>query len=76
LLGYYFDEWVDKPILGFLSIFSTEEKETIQFDYNSFRADNIYAQLFNFSIEGMFRYSSILGYLFLFFQEDKFSFSL
>jgi hypothetical protein len=23
LLGYYSDEWVDEPILGFLSIFST-----------------------------------------------------
>jgi hypothetical protein len=28
LLGYYSDEWVDKPVLGFLSIFSTEEKAT------------------------------------------------
>ena len=28
-LGYFSDEWVDEPILGFLSIFSTEEKATI-----------------------------------------------
>jgi hypothetical protein len=28
LLGYYSDEWVDEPILGYLSIFSTEEKAT------------------------------------------------
>jgi len=26
LLGYYSEEWVDEPILGFLSIFSIEEK--------------------------------------------------
>jgi hypothetical protein len=26
LLGYYSDQWVDEPILGFLSIFSTDEK--------------------------------------------------
>jgi hypothetical protein len=25
LLGYYSDEWVDEPILGFLSTFSTKE---------------------------------------------------
>jgi hypothetical protein len=28
LLGYFLDAWVDEPILGFLSIFSTEEKST------------------------------------------------
>jgi hypothetical protein len=76
LLGYYSDEWVDEPILGFLSIFSTEEKATTQFNYNQFLADNIHEQLFKFSTEGMFRYSSILAYMFIFFQADKFSFSL
>jgi hypothetical protein len=34
LLGYFLDEWFDEPILGFLSIFSTEEKATVQFDFN------------------------------------------
>jgi hypothetical protein len=28
LLGYFLDQWVDEPILGFLSIFSTNEKPT------------------------------------------------
>jgi hypothetical protein len=32
LLGYFSDEWVDEPILGFLSIFSAEEHATTQFD--------------------------------------------
>jgi hypothetical protein len=71
LLGYFSDEWVDEPILGFLSIFSTEEKATVQFDFSQFLADNIHEQLFKFSTEGMFRYSSVLVYLFLFFQADK-----
>jgi hypothetical protein len=30
----------------------------------------------NFSMEGMFRYSLVLAYLFVFFQEDKFGFSM
>jgi hypothetical protein len=76
LLGYYSDEWVDEPILGYLSIFSTEERATMQFDYNSFLAENIHEQLFKFPTEGMFRYSSILAYLFVFFQTDKFMFSM
>jgi hypothetical protein len=76
LLGYYSDQWVDEPILGFLSIFSTDEKPTTQFDFNTFLVDNIHEQFMNFGTEGMFIYSSILAYLFIFFQTDKFGFSM
>jgi hypothetical protein len=65
---------VDEPILGFLSIFSAEEKATIQFEYNIFLAENIHDQLSKFTTEGMFRYSSILAYMFTLFKEERFSF--
>jgi hypothetical protein len=39
-------------------------------------AENIHEQLFKFPTEGMFWYSSILAYLFVFFQTDKFLFSM
>jgi hypothetical protein len=74
LLGYFSDQWVDEPILGFLSIFSADERPTTQFDYSTFLADNIHEQFSNFTTEGMFWYSSILDYMFTFFQADKFSF--
>jgi hypothetical protein len=67
---------VDEPILGFLSIFSTDERPTTQFDYSNFLANNIHEQFSNFATKGMFRYSSILDYMFTFFQADKFSFSM
>jgi hypothetical protein len=67
---------VDEPILGFLSIFSTEERPTTQFDYNTFLVSIIHEHLSNFAIEGMFQYSSILAYMFTFFQADRFSFSM
>jgi hypothetical protein len=54
LLGYFSDQWVDEPILGFLSIFSTNEKPTTQFDFIMFLADNIHEQFINFTAEGMF----------------------
>jgi hypothetical protein len=76
LLGYYSDKWVDEPILGFLSIFSNDEQPTTQFDYNTFLANNIHEQFVNFATEGMFRYSSILAYMFVYFQADKFNFSM
>jgi len=75
-LGYYLDQWVDEPILGFLSIFSTDEKPTTQFDFSTFLANNIHEQFVNFITEGMFQYSSVLTYFFVFFQADKFSFSM
>jgi hypothetical protein len=68
LLGYFSDEWVDEPILGFLSIFSAKEHATTQFDYSFFLAENIHDQFSKFATEGMFRYSSILAYMFIFFQ--------
>jgi len=76
LLGYYSYQWVDEPILGFLSMFSTNEKPTTQFDFSTFLANNIHEHFVNFTTEGMFRYSSILSYLFVFFQADKFVFSM
>jgi hypothetical protein len=65
---------VDEPILGFLSIFSVEEKVSIQFDYSGFLAKNLHEQLANFPTEGMFWYSSILAYMFMFYQAYKFLF--
>jgi hypothetical protein len=76
LLGYYSNEWVDELILGFLSIFSIEEKATTQFNFSQFLANNIHENLFKFSTKGMFKYSSILAYMFIFFQAEKFPFSL
>ena len=76
LLGYFSDQWVDEPILGFLSIFSNDEQPTTQFDYSVFLANNIHEQFMNFTTEGVFRYSSILAYMFLYFQADRFNFSM
>jgi hypothetical protein len=59
-----------------MSIFSTEEKSTTQLKFNQFLANNIHEQLFEFPTEGMFWYSSILAYMFLFSQSKKFSFLL
>jgi hypothetical protein len=73
LLGYFSDEWVDEPILGFLSIFSTEERATIKFNFSLFLADNIHDQLFRFPTEGIFIYSLVLVYMFFFFlHSDRF----
>jgi len=76
ILGYYLDEWVDEPILGFLSTLSSYEGASITFDYGHFLSYIIHEQFLQLLTEGMFKYSSILMYMFLFFQEDKFPFSM
>jgi hypothetical protein len=76
LLGYYSNEWVDEPILVFLFIFSTEEKVSVKFNFNQFIADNIHEKILKFPTEGMFKYSSILVYMFLLYQADRFPFAL
>jgi hypothetical protein len=76
LLGYYSHEWVDEPILGFLYIFSTEEKISMKFNFSQFLDDNIHEQFLKFPTEGMFKYSSILVFMFIFYEADKFPFAL
>jgi hypothetical protein len=76
LLGYYSDEWVDEPILSFLSIFFTEENVSMNFNFSQFLVDNIHEQFLKFQTEGMFNYSSILVYKFIFYQGDRFPFAL
>ena len=76
LLGCYSDEWVDEPILGFLSIFSKKEKVSMNFNFSQFLADNNHEQLFKFQTEGMFKYASILVYMFILYQAYRFPFAL
>jgi len=54
ILGYYSDEWVDEPILGFLSTLSTKEGLLVTFDYGDFLANVIHEHFLQFLIEGMF----------------------
>jgi len=75
ILGYQSDQWVDDAIVGFLSIFTTDEKPPI-FNYNEIISESIHDQFLNLFIEGTFRYASVLVYLFLYHQPDSFSFSL
>jgi hypothetical protein len=68
--GWMNPSWVSYP-------FSLiEEKVAIHFNYNTFLAENIHDQLFKFTTEGMFRYSSILAYMFTFFQADRLVFPM
>lgn len=68
ILGYHSNQWVDEPILGFLSTLSTENKASTIFNFSEFLADNIHEQFIKFPIEQVFSYTSILVYMFIYYQ--------
>ena len=68
ILGYHSNQWVDEPILGFLSIFSTDNKPSLMFNFSQFLADNIHEKFIKFPTEHVFNYTPILIYMFLYYQ--------
>jgi len=73
ILGYTTDEHVDEPILGFLSIFCLGKPPIIVFNFAQFLVDIIHDQLIRFPDERVFKYSSVLFHMFLYFQSEKFT---
>ena len=76
ILGYFTDGHTNESILGFLSTLSPGQPPSFIFDFAGFIANNIHHQLIKLPTEGVFRYSSYLFHLFLFFQADKFPIAL
>lgn len=70
LLGYQTNQWVDESIIGYLSIFSKENKPAFVYNYNSFMAENMHEKTMKITTEGMFKYSFVLVHMFLFQQGD------
>lgn len=66
LLGYLDDHSVDDTILGFLSIFNKYQQPAFMYNNSQFLADNIHEQFMNFTVRGVFSYSSVIVDMFLF----------
>ena len=71
ILGYTNDEFTDVAILGFQSTLSPGQSPSIVYNFSKFIAENMHYQLSRLS-EGVFRYTSYLLHLFLYYQADKF----
>ena len=72
ILGYFIHEHTDESILGFLSTFVTSKPPSLIYNYVEYIVDNIHDKLVKFPIEGVFRYTSFMFHMFLYFQADKF----
>ena len=76
LLGYHNDQWIDEAIISFLSMLSIDSKPIVMFNYAHCLVDAIHDQFLKFQIEGVFKYSSMLVYMFSYFQSIKLKFDM
>lgn len=68
ILSYlYSNQSVNEAILGFLSMFSSDSKPTVIYDFSDFIAKTIHEQFVKFNTEQVFKYASLLVYLFIYF---------
>ena len=76
ILEYFTNGFTNESNIGSLSTLSPDQPPAIIFYYARFIADSIHHQLTKAPTEGVFRYSSYLFHLFLFFQANNFPISL
>lgn len=76
IMGFTIIEYVDELTLAFMTIFTPGQPPANKFDYATFIADKIHDQFMRLENERVFKYSSVLYHLFLYYQSDKFPFSV
>lgn len=59
-----------------MSIFTLAQPLSIIYDYANFIANKMHDQFLRMSNERVFKYSSVLYHLFIYYQADKFPFTL
>ena len=68
VLGHTTSEFVDEIIIAFMSIYTPGQPRAIMFDYAKFIADKMHDQFMRMDNERVFKYSSVLYHLFLYYK--------
>jgi len=76
ILGFRSSEYVDEMVLVLLSAFNPRQPPAIKYDYASFIADKIHAQFTNLEREGVFKYTTFIYHLLLYYHPDIFIFPI
>ena len=76
VLGFKTSEYVDETILALISMFIPGHPPAIKFDFATFIANKIHDQFMNLEREGVFKYTSYIYHLFLYYQTDSFQFPI
>jgi len=74
ILGFRSSEYVDDITLVLLSIFTPGQPPAVKYDYSTFIADKIHTQFMNLEREGVFKYTSFIYHLLLYYHLDSFPF--
>lgn len=76
ILGYTTNEHVDEVILAFLTIFTPGKPLAIMYNYAQFISDRMHEQFTRLPTKRVFKYSSVLFHMFLYYQADMFLVSI
>lgn len=76
IFGFTTNEYVEEMTLAYMSIFTHGQPPTAKFDYATFITDKMHEKFMILENERAFKYSSILYHLFLYYQTNKFPFSV
>jgi len=74
IMGFNSGGNVDEITLVLLSIFTLGQPPTVKYDYASYIANKIHDQLLRLDNEGVFKYTSFIYHLLLYYQSDSFPF--
>lgn len=75
-MGFNSSEYVDDITLVLLSIFTPGQLPAVRYDYASYIANKIHDQILNLETEGVFKYTTFIYHLMLYYQSDNFSFPI
>jgi len=74
IMGFNTSEYVDHLTLVLLSIFTPGQPPAVKYDFASYIADKIHDQFMRFENERVFKYSSVIYHLMIYFQSEHFPF--
>lgn len=72
VLGFKTSEHVDETVLVLLSSFNQGQPPVVKYNYARFIANKIHDQLIKLDREGVFKYSSYIYHLFMYYQSESF----
>lgn len=74
IMGFNTSEFVDEVTLVLLSTFTLEQPPALKYDYASYIANKIHDQLLRLCNEGIFKYTTFIYHLILYYQSKNFPF--
>jgi len=72
VLGFKTSEHIDETVLVLLFAYSPRQPPAIKYNYAKFISNKIHDQLLKMDREGVFKYSSYIYHLFMYYQSDCF----